>query len=76
MTRETLVRVTAPGLSAGLILNDGVCVRAAPALRWALGYSAAYISRYFKAMGYTATQRPVDLGELVSLGGEGSEGEE
>lgn len=56
-THETLVRVDAPHFCAGLVIVDGVCVEAAPILKWAIGKPAPKLSAYFTARGWTATAR-------------------
>lgn len=51
-----LVRVEAPHFCAGIILKDGVCVRAAPILaRYAIGKSREWLSAYFRSKGWKAT---------------------
>lgn len=54
---EILVRVTAPHFCASVILMRGAVVRAAPILRWALGWESAPLSAYFKKKGWEATQK-------------------
>jgi len=51
-----LVRVVAPHFVAGLIVWDGVCVDAAPILRWAVGKSEGELKRAFARKGWTATR--------------------
>lgn len=71
MTNEELhVTITTPEFTAGVVVYEGGCVRAAPKLRWALGYSQAALSAELKARGWPAKARRVPLGGLVSLGGE------
>ena len=53
-----LVRVTAPHFCAGLIVEGGRCVTAAPILKWAIGKDADYLSRYFRRKGWRATIAP------------------
>lgn len=53
----TLVRVTAPEFCAGLIVERGVCVRAAPILRvrgWVIGMTADQLRALFAGRGWTA----------------------
>jgi hypothetical protein len=49
-----LVAVDAPHFYAGLIMKDGVCVKAAPILQWAVGKPRAFLSAYFKRKGWKA----------------------
>lgn len=67
-THEHLVTVTGPGLALGIIMLDGACVRAAPALRWCLGKTREELRLEFSKRSYTATIRKIELGQLVSLG--------
>ena len=46
MPDELMVRVEGPGFVAGLILRDGLCVRAAPYMRWMVGKHMTYIIHY------------------------------
>lgn len=52
---ELLVRVVAPHFVAGLGVRDGVCVWAAPILRWAVGKSADELRAYFARKGWRAS---------------------
>jgi hypothetical protein len=51
---KVLVSVDAPHFNAGLILEDGVCVQAAPILKWAIGKTRAQLRAYFKQKGWKA----------------------
>ena len=53
-TRTTLIRVVAPHFVAGLEIEAGRCVRAAPILRWAIGRTEAELWRYFRRKGWQA----------------------
>ncbi len=55
---DTLAPVTAPHFCASIVLADGACVRAAPILKWALGWQAPALSAYFRKKGWKATQQP------------------
>lgn len=44
---DLLVRVVAPHFVAGLIVDNGVCVEAAPILRWAVGKRSDWLRGYF-----------------------------
>lgn len=68
-THEHLATITGPGFTLGIVLLDGGCVRAAPALRWCLGKNRDQLRAEFARRGYTASIRKIELGELVSLGG-------
>lgn len=37
---EQLIRIEGPDFVAGLVLRDGVCIRAAPVIGWCVGQSA------------------------------------
>lgn len=37
---EQLIRIEGPDFVAGLILCDGICVKAAPVIRWTVGKRA------------------------------------
>ena len=52
-----LVRVVAPHYTAGLIIKDGIAVRAAPILYWAVKKrkTREWLSAYFKRKGFKAT---------------------
>lgn len=59
-----LVGVDAPHFNAGIILRDGVCVDAAPILRWCVGKRRAELSAYFTRKGWAATIENEDFGEV------------
>lgn len=42
-----LIRVDAPHFVAGLVLDDGLCVQAAPILNWTVGKRWAELRVYF-----------------------------
>lgn len=42
-----LVAVDAPHFYAGMILKNGVVIKAAPILHWAIGKTQAYLTNYF-----------------------------
>lgn len=51
-----LVRVVAPHFCAALVCNDeGVCIEAAPILRWAVGKHRRFLSSYFRMKGWKAS---------------------
>lgn len=62
---ETLVQVRAPYFCAGLIMEGGVCVGAAPIL-WRLcgGKSAAWLRKFFKQMSWHAVIVPPLAGQV------------
>jgi len=41
-----LVRVTAPHFVAGVLMQDNICIAAAPILQWCVGKHAAWLSEY------------------------------
>lgn len=41
---DNLIRVVAPHLVAGLIIQDGHCIHAAPILGWAVGMTDTALS--------------------------------
>jgi hypothetical protein len=50
-----LVRVTAPHFCAAMEMNEfGVCVRAPPILKWAVGKHRNYLASYFRQKGWEA----------------------
>lgn len=50
-----IIRVEAPHFVAGLILNEaGICVEAAPILRWAVGKRREELLPYFKRKKWAA----------------------
>ena len=53
-----IVQVRAPHFTAALIVENEVCVRAAPILRWAIGKGSAELRRYFAAQGWMAVIVP------------------
>lgn len=55
--KGVLVRVVAPHFVAGIIVDGGACVHAAPILHWAVGRKQDELRAYFARKGWTATQR-------------------
>lgn len=56
MTPWTLVRVDAPHFVAGLEINEqGMCMVAAPILKWCIGKRTDFLRDYFKRKGWKAT---------------------
>jgi hypothetical protein len=51
------IQVTAPHFSAGIFVEDGHCIAAAPALEWALGKSVKELNAYFKRRHWQAAVR-------------------
>lgn len=51
---EVLVHVDAPHFSAGVILHGDRVVRAAPILKWSMGWSRERLSAYCKRKGWRA----------------------
>jgi len=49
-----LVRVDAPHFVAGLVMDRGVCIEAAPILKWAIGKDRAMLSAYMNKKGWRA----------------------
>ena len=43
-----LVQVTAPHFCAGIVIENGKSVKAAPILAWTLGKDWGYLQRYFE----------------------------
>lgn len=50
---DVLVRITAPHLVAGLQARDGRVVRAAPILRYMLGWDGSRLADYCERKGWT-----------------------
>lgn len=50
-----LVRVEAPHFVAGLIAQDGVVIKAAPILGWAVGKRTTWVAEYFRRRGWSWT---------------------
>ncbi len=48
-----LYRVEAPHYVAGFIVEDGVCIEAAPILGWSEGKTLRYLLSYFRRKGFT-----------------------
>ncbi len=48
-----IVRVEARHFVAGLIVHEGVCVSAAPILKWAVGRRWAWLEGYLRGRGYS-----------------------
>lgn len=53
MDEDILVRIVAPHFCAGIILRAGVCIGAAPILKWALGQSAPQLEAYCRRKRWT-----------------------
>lgn len=54
-----IVRVEAPHFVAGIILNEaGICIEAAPILRWAVGKRREELLPYFKRKKWAALVIP------------------
>ena len=51
-------QVTTPHFCAGLIVNDRVCVAAAPILGWAVGKPVEFLRNYFKGKHWTVEEIP------------------
>jgi len=49
-----LVAVDAPHFYAGVILTDDVVTKAAPILKWSVGWKRDALSAYFKRKGWKA----------------------
>jgi hypothetical protein len=49
-----LIAVNAPHFYAGVIVEDGVVVRAAPILKWCVGWQRDRLALYFKRKGWKA----------------------
>ena len=51
-----LVRVEAPHFVAGITVNErGMCMGAAPILKWCIGKKTDFLRDYFKSKGWKAT---------------------
>jgi hypothetical protein len=51
-----LVRVEAPHFVAGIEVNErGMCMNAAPILKWCIGKKTDFLRDYFKGKGWKAT---------------------
>lgn len=53
-----LVRIVAPHFVAGLIMEQDVCVQAAPILAWAIGKGTVELRQYFRRKGWRASVIP------------------
>lgn len=51
----TLVRVVSGHFVAGLIVDNGICVEAAPILRWCVGRSRVHLREQFRRRGWSAS---------------------
>jgi hypothetical protein len=49
-----LVQVDAPHFCAGIVLDNGRCVKAAPILGWCVGRTVNMLRAYFKRRGWKA----------------------
>lgn len=53
MTNDTtLIQVSSPHFCAGIILKEGICIEAAPILKWAVKKDWEFLSVYFKKKGW------------------------
>lgn len=50
-----LVRVVAPHFVAGIIIQSGQCIQAAPILKWAIGKNRDTLRAYFSKQGWKAS---------------------
>lgn len=65
-----LVRVSAPHFVAGIVVEDERVVRAAPILRWSIGWHRDALRNYFRKKGWTASviesKNPIDPQDNLS----------
>jgi len=53
--KKMLVAVDAPHFYAGIIINErGMCIHAAPILKWCIGKRTDFLRGYFKRKGWKA----------------------
>jgi len=64
--RNGLVRITSTYFCAGAVLSSGVAVRAAPILRYMIGWSDASIRRYCHNKGWQYVFGPTDAQSEVT----------
>jgi hypothetical protein len=50
-----LVRVVAPHFVAGAVFDRGVCIRAAPIIKYCIGKTDDWCRHYFKSKGWKAS---------------------
>jgi hypothetical protein len=62
MTKGQLVSVTAPHFCAGIVIDRGKVIEAAPILGWTLGKPYAWLQTYFKRKRWEVYEHP-DKGE-------------
>lgn len=56
MADATLIRVEAPHFVAGIQVNErGMCMNAAPILKWCIGKRTDFLRDYFRRKGWKAT---------------------
>lgn len=53
-SNQLLIHVTAPHFVAGLILENDICVHAAPILKWTVGWTRDELRNWFRFKGYSA----------------------
>lgn len=58
MFDERLIQITKHGLCAGLVLQHGRCIAAAPTLKRSIGQTEAALRQYFRNNGYNWTNVP------------------
>lgn len=58
--RSGLLRITSSYFCAGVVLADGVAVRAAPIVRYMLGWSDSSVRRYCHNKGWQCALGPGD----------------
>jgi hypothetical protein len=54
--KERLIRIEAPHFVAALVTVDGLCVEAAPLLKWAIGKGEGWLRAYFAQKGWRAME--------------------
>jgi hypothetical protein len=51
------IEVISPHFRAGIFIDEGRCIAAAPALEWTLGKSIGELNAYFRRRGWRAIER-------------------
>jgi len=52
----TLLQITAPHFCAGIIIDNYICVKAAPILKWAINKNTPFLFEYFKWKGWKVAE--------------------
>jgi hypothetical protein len=55
---DRLISIVGPNFAAGLITNRGVVVRAAPILRYMIGWRIDHVLEYARSRGWVVSRPP------------------